>query len=591
MKNHKLKSALQAADYGYQVLPVNWATDGLCSCGNPDCSSIGKHPLTSHGVHDATTDKATIRDWFRKYPEANIGVATGKISNLIVIDIDTRHRGRESLLQFESENGRLPDGPAVRTGGGGFHHYFRFSSDTVGNKVGLLPGIDVRSDGGYVVYPGSIHSSGRKYRWLHGRSPRTIRTVPFPASLLKLAKARTSSTPLEPELRIPKGARNATLTSLAGSMRGRGMTEQAIEAALLEENHQRCDPPLSDAEVTGIARSIARYPRGDRGILSASYTEEVPAERKNLKFRTGKQIATEAPAVVPWIVPPFVALGAMTEIDGKPKVAGKTTVVTYMARSVLEGLPFLDEPTKKTKVIYLTEQPLVSFRAAMERARLLGREDFTVLVWTDTFGTPWRSVAEAAIEECKRRGAELLIVDTLAQFAGLIGDTENNAGDALKALRPLQKAAAEGIAVVIVRHERKSGGALGESGRGSSAFAGAVDIIVSIRRPEGNQPRNVRLLQAVSRFDNPDDLLIELTDDGYRPLGTPGEAAKTQAAGHLLSGIPKSKKHAVTIEDLVATSGKSRGQLQKILDALAKTGGIVRSGKGCKGSPYRYFKS
>src|SRR5580700_6276428 len=103
--NRKLKSALKAADHGYSVLPLHWATDGQCSCGDLYCSSLGKHPLTLHGVKDATTDETTIRQWWRKYPRANIGVATGRISNLIVVDIDPHHDGMESLHQFEKENG------------------------------------------------------------------------------------------------------------------------------------------------------------------------------------------------------------------------------------------------------------------------------------------------------------------------------------------------------------------------------------------------------------------------------------------------------------------------------------------------------
>jgi hypothetical protein len=374
-------------------------------------------------------------------------------------------------------------------------------------------------------------------------------------------------------------------------MRSRGMTERGIEAALLEENRLRCDPPLSETEVIGIARSIGHYPPGDVRILSASSNEEAQAESIQLRFRTGKQIANETPAEIPWIVPPYVATGAITDIDGKAKIGGKTTFTTYLVQATLNGKPFLDQPTVKSGVIYLTEQPTISFRAAMERAGLLGRKDIRVLFWSDTIGTPWRLVAEAAIAECKHRGAKLLVVDTLAQFAGLVGDTENNAGDALKALRPLQKAAAEGIAVVIVRHERKGGGAIGDSGRGSSAFAGAVDIIVSLRRPDGNQPRNVRLLQAVSRFENPDDLLIGLTDEGYRVLGTRGEAAKAQAAEHILSTLPKSKNKAVAIEELVEITGKARAHLQKYLDGLLEAGEISRSGRGRKGSPFRYFKS
>lgn len=591
MKNRKLKSALQGAVlYGYSVLPLHWAEKKRCSCSDPQCSSVGKHPLTPHGVKDATTDEATIRQWWREFPKANIGVATGKVSYLIVIDVDTRHGGIESLQQFENDNGPLPEGPVVRTGGGGLHLYLGYSGGIVGNKVGLLPGIDVRSDGGYVVYPGSIHKSGKRYLWLHNKSPQKVLTPPFPASLQEVAKARMHSSSLESEPTISEGERNSTLASLAGAMRSRGMTHEAIEAALLQDNHLRCDPPLPDAEVCSIARSISRYPPSDVGILSATSKNEEKAERK-LRFRTGEQIAEETPVTVPWIVPPWVASGAITEVSGKVKAAGKTTFLTHMVNAALNGFPFLDQDTYQTPAVYLTEQNLVSFREAMERADLLGRRDFTVLNWTDTIGVSWPSVVRAAVDQCKKREARLLVIDTLPQFAGLVGDTENNAGDALKALRPLQQAAAEGLGVVIVRHERKSGGSVGDSGRGSSAFAGAVDIVVSVRKPEGNQPRNVRLIQTLSRFDAPEDLLIELTQEGYRALGAPGEAAKERQASDVFSVIPNSKKNAVTFEDLAKTSGKKRAHLQRLLDALAKAEKISRVGKGRKGDPYRYFRN
>jgi hypothetical protein len=534
----------------------------------------------------ATTDPSKIYERWTRWPKANIGVVTGRRSGNAVVDVDVRHGGLDSLRQLEEKYGPFPDGPRVRTGGGGFHFYFSYT-EGIKTRTGLLPGVDVRADGAYVVAPPSTHQSGNTYKYLHGKTPSKVRLPAMPDWLLQLTRAQSRSLS---EARILEGQRHTTLVSLGGVMRSRGMTPQAIEAALLEENRLRCAPPLSDAEVIGIASSIARYAPGDAEIRSASYKEEVQAERTNLKFRDGKQIASEAPPVIPWIAPPFVTLGAITEIDGKVKL-GKTTFTTHLVKATSDGSPFLGQPTTKTKVVYLSEQPIVSFRAAMERAGLLGRRDFTVLLWSDTIGTSWRTVAEAAIEKCKRNGARLLVIDTLAQFAGLVGDTENNAGDALKALRPLQRAAAEGIAVVIVRHERKSGGALGDSGRGSSAFAGAVDIIISIRRPEGNQPRNVRLLQAVSRFDNPDDLLIELSDEGYRPLGAPGEAAKAQAAAELLSTIPKSRKKAATINDLVKTTNRSRAQLQKLLDALVETDEILKSGEGRKNSPYRYYRA
>jgi predicted Rossmann fold nucleotide-binding protein DprA/Smf involved in DNA uptake len=99
------------------------------------------------------------------------------------------------------------------------------------------------------------------------------------------------------------------------------------------------------------------------------------------------------------------------------------------------------------------------------------------------------------------------------------------------------------------------------------------------------------LIQALSRFsETPSDLLIELTPEGYKTLGAPGDAAKAQVAADFLSVIPKSKRKAKTIEDLVNETEASRAQVQHLLDALMEAGEVARTGKGRKGSPYRYFR-
>jgi AAA domain len=159
---------------------------------------------------------------------------------------------------------------------------------------------------------------------------------------------------------------------------------------------------------------------------------------------TGEQIE--------WIVPGFVARGAVTELGAKVK-AGKTTLITKLVRAVADGLDFLSKPTLKTPTVYLTEQPIVSFRQAMDRAGLLGRADFRVLQHTDTRGIPWPEMIAAAVCECKRVGAMLLVIDTLPQFAGLKGDSENNSGDALTAMDPILQAAADGIGT-LTRHSK-----------------------------------------------------------------------------------------------------------------------------------------
>jgi len=114
--------------------------------------------------------------------------------------------------------------------------------------------------------------------------------------------------------------------------------------------------------------------------------------------------------------------------------------------------------------------------------------------------------------------------------------------------------------------------------------------LLSIRRPEGNQKRSVRLIQAVSRFDEtPAELLIELTDEGYRSLGEPGEAAKEQVEREVLDVLPTSKATAIDIKTLVKKTKKTRAQLQRILDQLLTRGLVHKTGKGSKGDPLRYF--
>ena len=295
-------------------------------------------------------------------------------------------------------------------------------------------------------------------------------------------------------------------------------------------------------------------------------------------------------AGIEWIVPGYVAKGAITELGGKVKT-GKTTLIMNLVRQVVDGGSFLEKSTLKTPVVYLTEQPITSFRHAMERSGLLGREDVHVLLHSDTRALSWPQVASASKRECQRCGSNLLVIDTLPQFAGLKGDSENNAGDALTAMQPLQEAAADGIAIILSRHERKSGGEVGDSGRGSSAFAGAVDIVLSIRKPEGNAKRTYRVLQALSRFSQtPSELLMDLQGDGYVSLGDPEEAALRAAKECILAEAPKSESNAVDLKELAESAKASRATAQRAVEDLCGEGLLGKIGRGKRGSPFRYFK-
>jgi AAA domain len=338
----------------------------------------------------------------------------------------------------------------------------------------------------------------------------------------------------------------------------------------------------------------ARMVVGNGSKINSSAPRDGVADERILRFKTAKELAEETPAVTEWVARPWVAKGAITEVDGKIKAGGKTTWVTHMAGKILDGEPFMGEPTTKTKAIFLTEQPPASFRKALERANLLQREDLLILHWHDTRGVTWHDVAQAAVEKAIEVGAGILFVDTLGQFAGIRGDGENNAGAAQEAMRPLQEAASQGLAVVLTRHERKGGGEVGESGRGSSAFGGAVDVILSIRRGEGNTRPTVRIIESLSRFDEtPSKLVIELTEGGYKSLGDATAFAEQEAMKAIVELLPSKEENAMTSGDVLDKLKEQDIKRTVATDALAKltnSGGIRRVGAGKKGDPYRHYK-
>jgi DNA-binding transcriptional ArsR family regulator len=305
-----------------------------------------------------------------------------------------------------------------------------------------------------------------------------------------------------------------------------------------------------------------------------------------MHFRTARDLAAETSGGVAWIARPWLAAGAITELDGRPKAAGKTTLLSHLIAAVLDGREFLGEPTAVSPAVLLSEQPPASLRETLGRASLLERDDLHVLLWRDVRGATWPTIVEAAVEQCRTVGARVLIVDTLPQFAGLRGDAENDSGAALEALAPLQSAAADGLGILIARHDRKGGGEVGESARGSSAFTGGVDVVLALRRGDGEARPTIRHLSALSRFDEtPPELVIELTRDGYVALGSTDAYAVSEARRKALEALADGE---LRVEEIAEATGVRRTTLQVALSALERDGQVRREGKGRKGDPYRY---
>ncbi len=253
-----LNSAADLWARGFSLIPVHVPIAGVCSCGDPACGSPGKHPSIKWEPYQTVraTDEQVF-DWFGNGTPRNIGIVTGAVSVVVVVDTDSP----EAETYAETH---LPDTPMQVQTAKGRHRYYRHPGVPVRNRARIDTGdpavkIDVRGDGGFVVGPGSLHASGATYQRL-GDWP-AIDALPVfdPAWLSRPEDGTCPNLPSRGTGTIPEGQRNAALTARAGQLRRLGLSVDAMTAALVQENRERCDPPLGDREVAGIARSIGRH--------------------------------------------------------------------------------------------------------------------------------------------------------------------------------------------------------------------------------------------------------------------------------------------------------------------------------------------
>lgn len=232
-----------------------------------------KKPLTAHGVKDATTDFDTITKWWKRNPNANIGIACGQVSGgLLVIDLDERENGVsgfDSLHEWESANGELPETARTITGKGGSHILYRVDHKE-NNRVDLLDGIDVRSDGGYIVAPPSIHPNGNRYEWEYDPEEYDIAEANETVmQLLSVGKKVEVDNFTMPD-KVGKGSRNDTMYKLACSFQAKNLPDSVIRASMSAANNEMCEPPLSDDELDKIIQSALRHDKGTSAPVVAS---------------------------------------------------------------------------------------------------------------------------------------------------------------------------------------------------------------------------------------------------------------------------------------------------------------------------------
>ena len=227
-----------------------------------------KNPATAKGFKNASTDEKAIRSWWGKNPNYNIGIACGNGTLVIDLDVDEAkgEDGTATLRKWEEENGVLPETATAVTGRGGLHMLYRIDGEVRCSANPKL-GVDVRGDGGYIVAPPSIHPNGTQYAW--ERDPRKHEIAEADGNVMAFIefvqgkKDDESNKALSVPGEIESGGRNNTLFKMACSLQSKGLSNSAILAAVMAENAEKCNPPLSNNEVRRLVESALTKEKGN----------------------------------------------------------------------------------------------------------------------------------------------------------------------------------------------------------------------------------------------------------------------------------------------------------------------------------------
>ena len=379
--------ALYYASLGLAVLPLKPPRI-------PGQKKPGKEPMTAHGVKDATTDQDVISQWWDNCPDANIGIATGSRSGgLVVIDLDIDEdrglNGYEVLREWQQEHGEFPETWQSITGRGGYHLFYRDAARN-SNRAALYEGVDIRGENGYVVAPPSVHENGRLYEWEQGPGDLQIAQVndkvaEFMLGPLPEQKAQGFQ---EPE-RIVVGQRVSALVKLIGSQRAKGLSTEAIRAAVKAENEARCIPPLTDQELEKeVFPALKRDWKTERPYSGQTVCDRGKSRqvKKAPKIEKASSVMIKEPE---WLIPGYIPKYGITTIAGEGGV-GKTSIWCSLVASITTGrqsflcggeIPFDAEPedvlvlSAEDSWTYVLRARLEANNADLDRVSFISPED------------------------------------------------------------------------------------------------------------------------------------------------------------------------------------------------------------------------
>ena len=533
-----------------------------------------KTPLLGTGeifpLRTTPADEAQITKWWTDNPDANIGIITGKISGITVIDIDIYKPGAV-------DPGIFPETYTVKTGRGGFHLYYQYQEGFTisAGRYSHLPGVDIRSDGGYVVAPPSI-TEFIKDGLTTGGSYGVLKNLPFaPFPIHMFPEPKVTRTITE-RIGVPDGNRNDSMASFIGSLlkvAKESEWETEVWPAVVIAN-QTYKPPLEDRVLRSTFESIAKKEREKRGGKTESYEPAISfTELMTMEFPE-----------IRYAIEPFFEQGTVNMITAPPN-NWKSWIMLLFAYSISSGSEWVNKfKAYKGKVMLVNEED--SLRSIRNRFTVLGIKEPDLPIYFRVARNAILNTAfvDKLIAEAMEQGVTTILLDSLRAVHDA---NENDSQEMQRVMNLLKRIVNDGITVIFTHHHRKKP-MFGkqddaEASRGSSGINAAVSghlLLEEVKREDKTfiivrhikskigeklEPFEIEITKPEAELSGNSDSILKFSYAGeFKRAEQTLERVKDEILNALKAGGWRSKK------DLQIMGIKGSGSIRQALTDLTK---------------------